>query len=41
LLNIVGVVSDVNSCLQVSVFKNVDILGGAREEVAGRLSSGA
>lgn len=35
LLDIAGVVGDVDSCLEVSVLKNVDVLGGSGEEVAG------
>ena len=37
LLNIIGVVSNMNSGLQVPVLEHVDLLGGSREEVAGRL----
>ena len=41
LLNIIRIIGNVNCSLQVSILKNINVLGGSGVEIAGRLGSGA
>lgn len=41
LLNIIRIIGNVNCSLQVSILKNINVLGRSGVEIAGRLGSGA